>query len=75
MSTDVLNQVLQAGVKATFGRGRQFLITQLTGIVNAVARQLGSSSRQWPLNGIGAGFKFTTGDDNVYSRSPPPEAM
>jgi hypothetical protein len=66
MSTDVLNQTLFAGVKATFGRGRQFLITQLTGTVNAVAKQIGSSSRQWPLNGIGAGFKFTTGDPDLY---------
>jgi hypothetical protein len=66
MSTDVLNQTLVGGVKATFGRGRQFLITQLTGTVNAVAKQIGSSSRQWPLNGIGAGFKFTTGEPDLY---------
>ena len=59
MSTEVLQQTLQAGVKATFGSGTQFVIVAATGALSIVARQIGNSNKNRTFSGVPAGFKFT----------------
>lgn len=61
MSSDVLVQALQAGVQATFPRGRIFNILSATGVVNVVADYRGTGSGQTKhkvFNSIPAGSKF-----------------
>lgn len=60
MSTEVLQQALQAGVKATFGSGTQFVIVAATGPLSIVARQIGNSNKNRTFSGVPAGFKFTS---------------
>lgn len=64
MSTEVLSQNLTAGVKATFGSGKVFLIASATGPVNIVATQIGNSNKTRRFSGVPAGFKFTADNDN-----------
>lgn len=59
MSTEVLTQVLQAGVKATFGSGTAFLVQSLTNTVTITARQIGNSNKNRVFSNVPAGFKFT----------------
>lgn len=63
MSTEVLSQNLAAGVTATFGAGKMFLIASATGPVTIVATQLGNSNKTRRFTGVPAGFKFTADDD------------
>jgi hypothetical protein len=63
MSTEVLTQNLTAGVKATFGSGKVFLIASATGPVNIVATQIGNSNKTRRFTGVPSGFKFTADND------------
>lgn len=63
MSTEVLSQNLTAGVMATFGSGKVFLIANATGPVNIVATQIGNSNKTRKFTGVPAGFKFTADND------------
>lgn len=59
MSTEVLNQTLQAGVKAIFGAGTAFLVQSLTNTVTITARSIGNSNKNRIFSNVPAGFKFT----------------
>lgn len=59
MTTEVISQVLSAGVQATFGQGRVWYLKTLTGPVSIVAEKKGTGASIRRFTNVGAGFKFT----------------
>lgn len=62
MTTEVLQQTLQAGVQATFGRGRVWYIKSASAALTIRAEKLGTGARVWSFINVGAGFKFKAED-------------
>ena len=58
MSTETLNQTLQANVPATFGAGTQFLILASSAPLTINATQIGNSNKSRVFSGVLQGFKF-----------------
>lgn len=67
MTTEVITQLLQAGVQATFGQGRIWYLKSASSAVTITCEQRRSGAAIRKFTNVAAGFKFKAAEDDGWS--------